>query len=55
MNNAAGGANGLYQGELHAIEAEVKDETRFKGQWAFFGLSLEQAAGQQIPRDGELL
>jgi len=29
--------SGHYQGALVAIEAEVKDERRFPGKWAFFG------------------
>jgi hypothetical protein len=50
VNNAPGGANGVYQGELLAIEAEVKDESRFGGEWAFFSLSMTEPAGQQIPQ-----
>ncbi|HKE94368.1 MAG TPA: cytochrome P460 family protein [Povalibacter sp.] len=49
VNKAANGANGLFQGELHGIEAEVKDETRFPGQWGFFGLDPSRPTGQQIP------
>ena len=49
VNKAIGGENGLYQGELRAIEAEVKDESRFAGQWAFFELSRTEPAGRQIP------
>lgn len=51
VNNAAGGANGLFQGELLGIEAEVKDETRFPGNWAFFSLDITQPAGERIPAD----
>jgi hypothetical protein len=49
VNKADGGANGLYQGELRAIEAEVKDESRFAGQWGFFSFSMAEPAGRQIP------
>ena len=49
VNKADGGVNGLYQGELLAIEAEVKDESRFAGSWSFFGLNVSEPAGRQIP------
>ncbi|HEY5808993.1 MAG TPA: cytochrome P460 family protein [Povalibacter sp.] len=49
VNKAPRGANGLYQGELRAIEAEVKDVSRFPGSWAFFSFSETEPAGQQIP------
>jgi hypothetical protein len=49
VNQAKAGANGLFQGELIAIEAEVKDERRFPGKWAFFNLSTQERAGPQIP------
>ena len=49
VNKAVGGGNGYYQGELSFIEAEVKDEKRFAGGWAFFGLSGSEATGAQIP------
>jgi hypothetical protein len=49
VNKAQSGGNGYYQGELLGIEAEVKDEQRFAGKWAFFGLEMSAAAGAQIP------
>jgi hypothetical protein len=49
VNRAQTGNNGYYQGELLGIEAEVKDESRFPGKWAFFGLSMSEPAGAQIP------
>ena len=49
VNQAKEGANGLFQGDIIGIEAEVKDETRFPGKWAFFNLSMQEPAGPQIP------
>lgn len=49
VNQAQEGANGLFQGDLIGIEAEVKDEARFPGKWAFFELSANEPAGPQIP------
>jgi hypothetical protein len=39
---------GHFQSELVGIEAEVKDEGRFPGKWAFFGLG-RATSGKQIP------
>jgi hypothetical protein len=39
---------GHFQSNLLGIEAEVKDEHRFPGKWAFFGLG-RGTAGTQIP------
>jgi hypothetical protein len=39
---------GHFQSDLLGIEAEVKDESRFPGKWAFFGLG-RGASGKQIP------
>jgi hypothetical protein len=49
VNNSATGNNGRFQGEIIGIEAEVKDESRFEKGWAFFGLSMKEPAGAQIP------
>jgi Cytochrome P460 len=49
VNKAPGGANGLFQGEILGLEAEVKDEARFPGKWGFFGLSPDEPDGQRIP------
>jgi hypothetical protein len=48
VNNSASGANGYFQGEITGIEAEVKDEGRFPGKWAFFNLG-KSSAGALIP------
>lgn len=40
---------GRFQGELAAVEVEVKDESRFPGKWAFFGFPTGAAAARQIP------
>jgi len=40
--------SGHFQGELLGIEAEVKDESRFAGKWAFFGLG-KGTSGKKIP------
>jgi len=40
---------GHFQSGLVGIEAEVKDERRFSGKWAFFSLGPGEAAGRQRP------
>lgn len=40
---------GHFQGDLAGIEAEVKDESRFPGKWAFFSLGKGAASGKQRP------
>ncbi len=40
---------GHFQSGVAGIEAEIKDESRFPGKWAFFGLSTSAASGKQIP------
>jgi YHS domain-containing protein len=40
---------GHYQGGMVTIEAEVKDEKRFPGKWAFFGLGKTAAEAKMIP------
>jgi hypothetical protein len=49
VNNSATGNNGMFQGEIVGIEAEVKDEKRFEKGWAFFSLSMSEPTGGQIP------
>lgn len=49
VNRSKTGNNGHFQGELMGLEAEVKDEKRFPGGWAFFNLSLDEPAGGKIP------
>jgi Cytochrome P460 len=39
---------GHFQSDLVGVEAEVKDESRFPGKWAFFGLG-RGTSGKQIP------
>ncbi len=41
--------SGHYQGDLVAIEAEVKDSKRFPGKWAFFGFGASGTNAAQIP------
>ena len=40
---------GHYQSGVAGVEAEVKDETRFPGKWAFFGFGDGASAGSLIP------
>jgi hypothetical protein len=40
---------GHYQSGLAAIEAEVKDTSRFPGKWAFFGFGASNAPAKQFP------
>ena len=49
VNNSKTGNNGRFQGEVIGIEAEVKDVARFEKGWAFFGLSMKENSGAQIP------
>jgi len=49
VNKADQGANGYFQGEIVGIEAEVKEEARFPGKWAFFSLNVAQPDGPQFP------
>jgi len=39
---------GHFQSDLVGVEAEVKDESRFPGKWAFFGFG-RGTSGKQIP------
>lgn len=41
---------GHFQGELHGVEIEVKDEARFPGKWAFFGFPSGATEGRLIPK-----
>jgi len=49
VNKSTTGNNGYYQGEVLGIEAEIKDDKRFAGSWAFFSLSPTAPVGEQIP------
>jgi hypothetical protein len=40
---------GHFQSEIIGIEAEVKDESRFPGKWAFFGFGKTPSTTKQIP------
>jgi len=42
--------SGHFQSELVGIEAEVKDQQRFPGKWAFFSLDKAGASGRLLPR-----
>jgi hypothetical protein len=50
VNAAPNGGNGYFQGEILALEAEVKDAARFAGKWAFFDLPMSAPSGAQLPR-----
>lgn len=52
VNRAEGGKNGWFQGEIQGMEIEVKDEKRFPGGWAFFGVGVAEPSGVQIPTSG---
>lgn len=41
--------NGHFQTALMGMEAEVKDESRFPGKWAFFDFSGSSASAAAIP------
>jgi hypothetical protein len=43
---------GHFQSDLIGVEAEVKDESRFSGKWAFFGLG-RGTSGKQIPTSAD--
>jgi len=40
---------GHYQSGVAGVEAEVKDERRFPGKWAFFSFGKEASTGSLIP------
>jgi len=42
---------GNYQDALQAVEAEVKDESRFQEKWAYFGFGLDKKTAAKIPQD----
>lgn len=44
--------DGRFQTDAVAIQAEVKDETRFPGKWAFFGFGKNASTGKMIPTTG---
>jgi hypothetical protein len=48
VHRGEGGTSGWFQGDVVAVEVEVKDEQRFAGGWAFFALGNEPS-GEQIP------
>jgi hypothetical protein len=49
VNKTDDGGNGYFQGEVIALEAEVKDEKRFARKWGFFDLPLSAASGALLP------
>ena len=53
VNKTDGGGNGYFQGDILAIEAEVKDTKRFAGGWAFFDLGAKETSGAQIPTSAD--
>lgn len=44
--------DGRFQTDRVGLSAEVKDQARFPGKWAFFGFSQDSAAGKMIPTTG---
>jgi hypothetical protein len=44
---------GRYQTELLSIEAEVKDEKRFAGKWAFFDFGTSAAPASALPNSAK--
>jgi hypothetical protein len=40
---------GHFQGEIIAVEVEVKDESRFPNKWAFFGFGKTATTGKLFP------
>jgi hypothetical protein len=41
--------SGHFQSGVAAVEAEVKDKSRFPGNWAFFSFGADTAPGRQFP------
>jgi hypothetical protein len=50
QNKGSINQGGHYQGSLMAIEAEVKDERRFPGKWAFFGFRTGADPAAAFPK-----
>jgi hypothetical protein len=50
VHRGKGGESGWFQGEIGAMEIEVKDEKRFPGGWAFFALG-EETSGALLASD----
>ena len=48
-SNGSINKGGQYQGDLLALEIEVKDEKKFTGNWAFFDIDLSTSRGAQLP------
>ena len=44
---------GRFQSSLVGIEAEVKDEKRFPGKWAFFGFGVSASPARMLPTSAE--
>jgi len=41
---------GRYQGDVLAVEGEIKDESRREGKWTFIGFDLKKGSGTPFPR-----
>jgi hypothetical protein len=41
---------GHFQGDVDALEVEVKDSSRFKGKWAFFDFGQDAPSAASLPR-----
>ena len=48
-NDASVGPSGRYQSELVAVEADVKDDARFPGRWAFFNFGPTSKETKPLP------
>jgi len=53
QNKGSINQSGHYQGEVMGIEAEVKDEYRFPGKWAFFGFAGGAGSAAAVPKSAD--
>ena len=52
VNKGSINNGGHYQGDVVAVEVEVKDTARFPGNgWAFFGFNTSSTSGKMFPRN----
>ncbi len=51
-SHAKGSINhgGHYQGDVTAVEGEMKDKSNPRGKWTFFGFDLDKGSGTPFPR-----
>jgi YHS domain-containing protein len=50
MDKGTFAKGGRYQGEITAVEAAVKDESRFPEKWAYFDLGTRAESAEAIPK-----